>query len=180
MNMYITLIEYGFVDEYARTIKIAINDLEGTNKIIVEQLDEGETYPQKYEVKDFKKGYFTATVDKEFSSQFTIIAYNDNGNVKSKTLTIEPLEPAKLRTELSLENNCIRISTDNIRHKDKSLLRSYEIYRLDNMLAPVRVGQVSESLDGNILDIGDLRKGIYVISVCNIYNERCNMKFVKQ
>lgn len=171
---------YGFVDEYARTIKIAINDLEGTNKIIVEQLDEGETYPQKYEVKDFKKGYFTATVDKEFSSQFTIIAYNDNGNVKSKTLTIEPLEPAKLRTELSLENNCIRISTDNIRHKDKSLLRSYEIYRLDNMLAPVRVGQVSESLDGNILDIGDLRKGIYVISVCNIYNERCNMKFVKQ
>ena len=115
---------FGFVDEYARTIKIAINDLEGTNKIIVEQLDEGETYPQKYEVKDFKKGYFTAIVDKEFSSQFTIVAYNDNGNVKSKTLTIEPLEPANLQTELSLENNCIRISTDNIRHKDKSLLQS--------------------------------------------------------
>lgn len=171
---------YDFVDEYARTIKIAINDLEGTNKIIVEQLDEGETYPQKYEVKDFKKGYFTATVDKEFSSQFTIIAYNDNGNVKSKTLTIEPLEPAKLRTELSLENNCIRISTDNIRHKDKSLLRSYEIYRLDNMLAPVRIGQAETELNDNQVDISDLQKGIYIISVCDIYNERCSMKFVKQ
>ena len=171
---------FGFVDEYARTIKIAINDLEETNKIIVEQLDEGEKYPQKYEVKDFKKGYFTAIVDKEFSSQFTIVAYNDNGSVKSKTLTIEPLEPANLQTELSLENNCIRISTDNIRHKDKSLLQSYEIYRLENMVTPVKVNRLGGEFEDNRLDISDLQNGLYVISVCNICNERSSMKFVKQ
>lgn len=170
---------YGFVDEYSRTIKIAINDLEGTNKIIVEQLDEGETYPQKYEVKDFKKGYFIATVDKEFSSQFTITAYNDNGNVKSKTLIVDPLEPAKLKMDISLINNSIKIVADNVRHRDKKLVQSYAIYKLDNLSTP-RYVKANTNLVDDQIDISDLEKGLYVISVNSIYNETKSMKFVKQ
>ncbi len=60
-------------NEYMRDIKIDIKNLEGTERIIVEQLDEGDRIPHKYEVSDFKKGYFIATVHKQLYTLFYII-----------------------------------------------------------------------------------------------------------
>ena len=78
-------------DDYTRDIRISINGLEGVNRVVVEQLDEGNDLPVRYEVPNFKKGYFTATVDKELYTQFAIYSYNNNGSTKSDYLTIEPL-----------------------------------------------------------------------------------------
>ncbi len=169
---------YSSVDEYARTIKIAINDLEGTNKIIVEQLDEGETYPQKYEIKDFKKGYFTATVDKEFSSQFTIIAYNDNGSVKSEILTVSALEPPMFQMDFSLYDNYIKIHSTNMRLKEKQLIQSYSIYKVDDFSMQKDV-TLDTGMENNEINVNGLNKGFYVLSVCDIYNKTHNFKFFR-
>ena len=169
---------YSSADEYARTIKIAINDLEGTNKIIVEQLDEGETYPQKYEIKDFKKGYFTATVDKEFSSQFTIIAYNDNGSVKSEILTVSALEPPMFQIDFSLYDNYIKIHSTNMRLKEKQLIQSYSIYKVDDLSMQKDV-TLDTGIENNEINVNGLNKGFYVLSVCDIYNKTHNFKFFR-
>lgn len=102
-------------NEYMRDIKIDIKNLEGTERIIVEQLDEGDRIPHKYEVSDFKKGYFIATVDKELYSQFSIIAYNKNGNTRSETLIIEPLEPVDYDFNVQISDNTINIENTNSR-----------------------------------------------------------------
>lgn len=170
---------YGIVDEYSRTIKIAVNDLEGTTKIIVEQLDEGETFPQRYEIKDFKNGYFTATVDKEFLSQFTIVAYNANGSVRSETLTVDPLEPATFQINPSLHDNYIKITPDNTRLKERKLAQSYTIYKIDE-LSMQRNVTVDTNLNDNEIDISNLQKGFYILSICDIHNKMHSMKFFKK
>ena len=77
-------------DDYFIDVPIGIANIEGTKKIIVEQLDEGETLPFQYEVdeEEFRKGYFIANLDRECSTQLTVISYNDNGYQRSNTITI--------------------------------------------------------------------------------------------
>lgn len=169
---------YSLIDDYARTIKIAINDLEGTNKIIVEQLDEGETYPQKYEITDFKKGYYTAIVDKEFSSQFTIIAYNDNGNVRSETLTVEPLEPARYHIDPSVYGDFIKIASDDMRFRE-TLVASYTIYAINEYSAQRDV-TTNTTLESDKIDISKLNKGLYILSLHDVYNKTYSLKFMKK
>ena len=48
------------------------------------------------------------------------------------------------------------------------------------MVTPVKVNRLGGEFEDNRLDISDLQNGLYVISVCNICNERSSMKFVKQ
>lgn len=47
-------------NDYIRNIKIGFKSLEGVERVIVEQLDEGFRMPGKFEVNDLQKGYFTA------------------------------------------------------------------------------------------------------------------------
>ena len=122
-------------NEYMRDIKIGIKNLEGTERIVVEQLDEGERVPSKFEVYDFKKGYFVATVDKEFYSEFTIVAYNKNGSTRSETIEIAPLEPASQNFEIQVLNDEIKIKNARKRNLPKTLLASYEILPLNNYVS---------------------------------------------
>lgn len=96
-------------NNYTKTIKINMSGLEGVDRIVVEQLDEGNELPIRFEVPDFKKGYFTAVVDKELYTQFVIFSYNKNGSTKSETLTIEPLLPIKKLYEVQIKDDLINL-----------------------------------------------------------------------
>lgn len=140
-------------DEYVHDVKIGIKNLEGTNKVIVEQLDEGARLPIKYEVTDFKKGYFIATVDKEFETKLTAIYYNDNGSTRSEQLIINPASEQNINIEIydnSLKIKCLNTAT-------------YKIL-------PLNIYGTSMSLTGiykrgDSIDTTTLPKGLYLIRV---------------
>lgn len=167
-------------DEYLRDVKIGIKNLEGTDRIIVEQLIEGDRIPTKFEVEDFKKGYFIATVDKEFYSWFTIVAENKNGSVRSETLEIAPLEPAEEYSfDVKISDETITIAGNSRRLYERNGLMRYEIAPLSGMVATTSLaGEIEENRAE--IDIADLPGGVYLLNYYDRRGTRYSQKFVKR
>lgn len=128
-------------NNYTKTIKINMSGLEGVDRIVVEQLDEGNELPIRFEVPDFKKGYFTAVVDKELYTQFVIFSYNKNGSTKSETLTIEPLLSIKKLYEVQIKDDLINLY--QVSHKDIYDNTTFAIYpTLLNSIHPLKEGVI--------------------------------------
>lgn len=168
-----------FLNEYMRDIKIGIKNLEGTERVVVEQLDEGERIPSKFEVNDFKKGYFIATVDKEFSSKFTIIAYNKNGSTRSETVEIAPLEPVNQKIEIQVYDNSIKIKNARICNSSNKMLATYEIIPFDDRSIHILLQGHIKSND-TIINISTLKAGLYVLNYYDTRNVKHSVKFKKQ
>lgn len=176
-----------YSDEYIRDIQIGIKNLEGTNRVVVSQWFEGDYFPYTYEVHDFEKGYFTASVDKEFSSTFMITAYNDNGYTYSDTIVIDPLEPvSELNLQFRYNNGFINIGAESQRLAHKNLISSFEIKPLNRLdgqqtthgaTAIMMKKRIQKS--GNQIDVSSLPKGVYALIVYDIKGGRHEMKFIK-
>lgn len=159
-------------DEYTQDIKIFIKDTEGTNRVIVEQLDEGNDLPIKYEVTDFKKGYFVATVDKELFTEFVVYSYNNNGSTVSETLVVDPLVPYDFSIHLSSDKIVVNGNT-----RSGSRLFDYNIYTSSTTtLQHVKKGVISTT--NPVIQISDLSKGAYILDVRS-GNKQKSVKFVK-
>lgn len=149
-------------DEYLRDVRIGIKNLEGATRIVVDQLDEFDYVPISYEVSDFKKGYFVATVDKEFSSSFTITAYNSNGCTRSETFTLPALEPWDGNAAFSITNNSISLTGNALRARSQKDFK-YEISSISTFnVQAQKSGKIN--FDSTI-DISDLPSGLYVITL---------------
>ena len=160
-------------------MKINIKNLEGTSRIIVEQLDEGNTYPYQYEITDFKKGYFVATVDKEFYTHLTIVAYNNNGSTRSETLEIAPLEPAMDNYVVQMTNNTIIIQNVNDRISTVRNLTSYEIKELNSIQNRTTALYGKITNNNAEIDISQLTEGVYVLNYYDNRNNKYSFKFKK-
>lgn len=88
MNTSSTGTDNQFID-----IEVGLANIEGADRVVVEQLDEGEVLPFQYDAEDFRKGYFEANVDKKAPTKFTVIAYNSNGYKRSETIEVPPVRP---------------------------------------------------------------------------------------
>lgn len=161
---------------YTKDVDITIKGLEGVERVVVEQLDEGNDMPEKYEVKDFKKGFFTATVDKKLHTYFTIYSYNKNGSAKSKTLTVSPfLIPIDIA--IKNEKDFIDIVPANEKQTAEILGKSYDIHSVSsNQNVSV---QSSSELHSNRIDISALPKGFYVLNIKDIMGGSHEFKFVR-
>ena len=162
-------------DDYTRDIRISINGLEGVNRVVVEQLDEGNDLPVRYEVPNFKKGYFTATVDKELYTQFAIYSYNNNGSTKSDYLTIEPLYTVQQLFDIQLESNEIFLTYNNRRALPKNV--KYNIYSTNfNNVSILKKGVIES--ENSTIDISEINSGNYIL---RIYADgiQQNLKFSK-
>lgn len=159
-------------DEYTQDIKIFIKDIEGTNRVIVEQLDEGNDLPIKYEVTDFKKGYFVATVDKELFTEFVVYSYNNNGSTVSETLVVDPLVPYDFSIHLSGDKIIVNGNTRN-----DSRLFNYNIYSSSTTtLQHVKKGVVSTT--NPVIQTSDLSKGAYILDIKSGKKQK-SVRFVK-
>ncbi len=167
-------------DEYLRDIKIGIKNLEGTTRVVIEQLDEGERVPYRYDVPNFKDGYYIATVDKEFQSEFTVIAYNENGTTRSETLLIEPLEPVVLNLNINMDGEYITIENNQSRNISNNLIKSYEINTLDMYNAYTVKVELNYQNKENRIDINDLERGLYVLNLIDTKGEHHSFKFTKR
>ena len=103
-------------DEYLQDIEIAMSHLEGATQIYVEQLEEGDIFPSTTVLSNLKRGRFLATVDKEYSSEFTIVSYNTHGYKRSDVLTVPALEPARLNIHVDGERIFVTYG-----HKNKQI-----------------------------------------------------------
>lgn len=83
-------------DEYLRDIDIAMRNLEGATSVYVEQLEEGDVLPVITNFTDFRSARYLATVDKEYGSEFTVVAYNQNGHRRSESLSVPAIQPASI------------------------------------------------------------------------------------
>ena len=167
--------------DYFADIRIGIGNIAGAKRVEVHQLNEGDRVPLIIDVPDFEKGYFTATVDKEIYTDFTVIYYNDNGFVTSETITIDPIEPYIGLYNVELSDNTIKIKSADERISSKRLLKSYSIQALD-----VIGNSIKENLSGDIdsdnceIDIRNLSPGIYVLKYIDERNRESVYKFCRQ
>lgn len=159
-------------DDYTQDIKITIKNLEGVNNVIVEQFDEGNDLPLKFEVNDFKKGYFIANVEKDLSTKFVVYSYNKNGYAKSETLIVPP--SVVYNSDVKINGN--KISIDNgLLTKHGPI--NYAIYST----SPSSVIQVKEGVlkDKNtMIGISELAKGSYILVLKSGITSK-SVKFVK-
>lgn len=166
-------------NNYTADIKIALKDLEGTDKIYVEALEEGERVPVIYEVKDFKKGYFTTNVYTDCSTKFTFRAINKNGTTYSDPLTVKPINLVSLKLNPDFYENLIKVNfvDENGVLFDKYIAKDYQIHSLNQYVThTVQAGNMDET---NIIDIESLDKGLYVLNVRDQQNKTYSTKFQK-
>ena len=147
-------------DEYTQEIKINIKDLEGVDRIVVEQLDEGNELPLRYEVPDFKKGYFTAIVDKELYTDFVVCSYNKNGSVRSEIFTVEPLNPYPEYYYISAYGSSISLLQ---KRSYSGTGMTYEIYNTSGKISLLKSGVIEG--DYCSIDVADLENDLYTFKL---------------
>ena len=171
-----TLPDYD-VDDYYEDIVIAIKDLEGVTRVVVTQIDEGYELGYNYEISDFKKGYFTATVDNEFTTTFVITAYNKNGSTVSYPYVYDPLEGNALTMNFVMEDNYIVIENNSRRYAGLSFISSCEINPVD---VKTSRGIITKTkFEDNKIDISSLSSGLYILTVNDIRGGKHTFKFQK-
>lgn len=158
-------------DEYFVDVKIGIANIEGTTKVVVEQLDEGESLPFLYEVKDFRKGYFIANLDRELTTQLTVVCYNENGYKRSNTITIPPMGYSSRQLLFDrISDDIIHISglqkIDGISYSVQNLVRTD--LKLNN-----------KTLVSEDIDISNISNGVYILNVYEYGRTIGTYKFCK-
>lgn len=162
-------------DEYYADVKIAFKNVEGTESILVEQLEEGSPVPFTFYVEDIRAGYFIASVDKEYSTTFRLRAMNKNGETISEQLLVSPLVPATYTLSSRVNKNVISLELRNSRKRNiNKLITDYKVLDLKSSMI-VQEGKV---LDNNI-DINSLGKGVYGLQVADEDDKSYNTKFIK-
>lgn len=162
-------------DDYYADVKIAFKNVEGTESIMVEQLEEGSPVPFIFYVEDINAGYFIASVDKEYSTTFRLCAMNKNGETISEQLLVAPLVPPTYTLNSRVGKNVISLELRNSRKKNISkVITDYKVLDLNSSMI-IQEGKV---IDNNI-DINSLSKGIYGLQVADEDGKSYNTKFIK-
>ena len=166
-------------DEFSKVIMVRIGNLAGAKRIFVDQLDDWATIPYTYEVTDFSKGCFEATVDVEFPTVFTIVAYDEYNRYTTKTITYTP-DPDELGVDLNFKSNrnYIEIKPAHTRRGADELVLSGEIISIspENVTRPM---WGHGKLEGNRIDISGLKQGTYVLNVTDVKGKKHTYKFCK-
>lgn len=171
--------------DYYRDVKIALRDLEGVTKIVVSQLDEGNDVPYSYEIEDFKKGYFTTTVDRDSKSTFTIYSYNKNGKTTCTPYVLQPVDPTPFQLQFKYKEDKITIELVSNRTGIRNFIASYRIARTD-LVTPVITELRTQTLperfipDSNVIDVSSLSPGFYVLGVIDVRGGTHTFQFLKR
>lgn len=167
-------------DEYLRDVEIGIKNLEGTETLYVEQWIEGDTYPQIYQITDFKKGYFTVTVDKEFYTDLMVTAYNKNGSTESEIYRLEPLEPADFEYGVSIGDDSIELTQPQGRRASRGKTVQYQIFAIDTSNARILIDGSVTIGESPIIDISSLGRGLYGLRYTDAQGQWESIKFMKK
>lgn len=165
--------EYNF-DEYTGLLFVPIDKTEGATRISIAQYDEWDDIPYVYDVPNVKDNYFTAIVDKEFTTTFVITSYNANGSSVA-TYTYDPMASAQsLNLSFERSGNTITIKSKSRKFNLVSSIKSVTLCDVSSN----RVSSICKDGKG-VIDISALRSGNYVINVIDIKGHSHIYKFSK-
>ena len=166
------------LNDYVQKFDFGINNLEGSTKIVVEQLVEGDRLPTRFEVPDFKKGYFTASVDVDLFTQFTVVSYNQNGMTRGNTYKLSPINSSSTLFTARLLWGKISFIINNQRLTNLRRVVRYELSALTVSsgiaVRPLR-GVVDE--DSQSIDVSGLKRGIYLLKFWDNMENSYNYNF---
>lgn len=166
-------------EDYYRDVKIGLNNIEGIDKVVVSQLDEGEELPTVYEVPNFKDGYFIANVDKDCSSKFTITAYNKNGTTKSDVYELPAISTLKPDWNVVVNRDDIFISDKNHLFDNVSdAISDIRITKVQSRSSSGTDVAVKLTLDDDRIDTSSYGNGIYELKIKDKFNGTYSWKFV--
>ena len=154
-------------------VRIGLKNIEGLTRVVIERKKAGQRVPSRFEVSDFKKGYFTTSVENDIKTTFTAIGYNDNGSSRSVPLTVEPLMVNSVKNKISIVGGNLILSAAS----DEEDTIYYEI-------ASLNVYNTQPLLSGYIegdqkISISSLPTGIYVLTYRTVNGETKVHKFKK-
>ena len=150
-------------DEYSIDVKVGLRNIEGATKVIVNQTDEGSPVHFRYDVDDFKQGFFVANLDRELSTKLQVVCYNNNGQTYSDPIYIPALGYPELNDlTFKVDNN--KLSIGGI--PKKTLNNSKVTYIISNLFiqSPLSSGVLTDECE---VEISNLLEGFYIISVFN-------------
>jgi len=152
-------------DDYFIDVVVGISNIEGTNRVVVEQLDEGESLPFEYEVTDFRKGYFIANLDRELHTQLTVLSYNDNGLKRSETINISPKGFIDIEPTFKRVGNIIYVNglPPTLLASDKL---SCVIRSIDSTLGHLSFAKINNGA----IDISTIGRGLFVLTISHGYD----------
>ncbi|MBP3471349.1 MAG: hypothetical protein J6K41_03825 [Paraprevotella sp.] len=164
-------------------ITVGIKNLEGVDRIMVEQWEEGEIVPYKFEVQNFKDGYFNATIDNRFDNELKVISYNKNGSTISEPLVIKGTSFEKWDKDITDDNIIIGppIGWDD---PDGKFLRklgtvSYDITPISGFSSAKSVSGECETVPLKI-NISSLPAGTYTLNLYMMKGKKHSIKFMKK
>lgn len=139
-------------------VTLIFSNLEGIDRLVVEQKKEGAKVPTKIEVTDFKKGRYSTKIIA--TTTFTVVGYNDNGYSRSESVTLHPIKAKPGGTIIhSIENGNIVLNEDDTEEGDYQYAISPSC---GNSGQTTITGTTTERID-----ISDLHPGFYSIKVIN-------------
>ncbi len=160
--------------DYTMDIRLDLGNLEGVSRVVVSQLDEGADIPYIYEVPNFRKGYFNATVDIEYPTEFTIYYHNETGS-SQRTITYDPiLDSNNIVLSFQRENSFINVLTTG-RLFDRGIIDSVSV--TDFLSGNKENNKIS--FTGNRIDIDKLKPGTYILNVSDKKGGKHSYKFSK-
>ena len=163
-------------DEYFIDVKIGLRNIEGATKVIVDQTDEGSPEPFRYDIEDFKKGFFIANLDRECSTKLEVTTYNKNGQTTSDAIYIPALGYPEEISDLSYNVSNGKLMINGI---PNALIKNGKIhYTITSALNPA-ANYNGVLADDRQVDISGLSDGFYVITIYSNNRRIGSGKFVK-
>ena len=135
-----------------------MKNLAGLTGLTMEVLAENSRFPVRFEVDDFKKGYFELDLEDASSATVTPISYNSNGSTRGKTITV--YSPLLFTPSISYSKNQNGIKISVSQQYDESI--EYDIYKFDTAERVLK-GKINNNA---VIETKSLSSGIYLLKCC--------------
>lgn len=150
--------EIGTPIALSNKVRIGMKNLAGLTGLTMEVLAENSRFPVRFEVDDFKKGYFELDLEDASSATVTPISYNSNGSTRGKTITV--YSPLLFTPSISYSKNQNGIKISVSQQYDESI--EYDIYKFDTAERVLK-GKINNNA---VIETKSLSSGIYLLKCC--------------
>lgn len=162
--------------EYYSDIDVTMRNLEGVTSAYVDQLEEWDYYPVRTYLTDPQKGSFSTIVDNEYETVVMVTYRNQNGYKTSDRMIVSPIVEASYN--LTITDNTLSITYG---HKNKPLDScTFVMTKIaDSKTITLKSKPIQKKMLNGKIDISELTRGTYVMTITHPSGKTKSLKFTK-